>query len=97
MNVKLSYPASTPTCALCTYCLSTNSLNFFDPVLFICLLFSFYRLRLKQPKFPVFYLTCTERHTWKYKDVRTQTLMAALAYAKSQDIPVNPCHMIVTH
>jgi glycerophosphocholine phosphodiesterase GPCPD1 len=44
-------------------------------------------LRLKQPRFPVFYLTCTEAHTWRYLDVRMQSLSAALAYTKLQNLP----------
>lgn len=44
-----------------------------------------YRLHLKQPRYPVLYLTCGINDLWPvYRDVRQRTFTSSIAFAKSE-------------
>jgi glycerophosphodiester phosphodiesterase len=46
-------------------------------------------LHMKQPQYPVLFLTCGENDLWPvYRDIRQRTLCSAIAFAKSERLMV---------
>ena len=54
------------------------------------------RLHLKQPRYPVLFLTCGVNDSWpEYQDVRQRTFESAVAFAKSERLLV--AHLLGQH